>query len=317
MWGAVEIVSRQQRNLGAFFIRKNSDAVVFLLKDPTGPIEGCWYEECQHRTHADGNAVDHKNLLYRFRKAFSVVLITYSTCRFRLPFLLRSRPLSTVEQLILDLFKGQSTAGGVFRPRHIGAMKIAGINRIIVKLFEWPDPDTHAPMPYVCLLVLYRFALVLVLLRDADNELSGLRINTSCFARQLDRNSSVQLDSCGFSSHNHASRDHDPAPTLIRKSKLIVIAKSVLASLTMNQKALSGTEQFWDLGRRDCGQDYDQERNAGNLCEQADQYEQTTSDFEASYKMRGEVGVWESNLREAENAHVRVDVFEEALRQKD
>jgi hypothetical protein len=36
----------------------------------------CWNQlsqERQHRTHADGNAVDHKNLLYRFRKAFSVV----------------------------------------------------------------------------------------------------------------------------------------------------------------------------------------------------------------------------------------------------
>ena len=42
--------------------------------------------------------------------------------------------ITAVEELGLDLFQGQSTAGGVFRPRHIGAMKIAGINRIIVKL---------------------------------------------------------------------------------------------------------------------------------------------------------------------------------------
>src|SRR5215831_5388604 len=35
---------------------------------------------------------------------------------------------------------------------------------------------------------------------------------------------------------NEASSDHAPAPTLVRKSRLIVIAKSVLASLTMNQK---------------------------------------------------------------------------------
>ena len=48
---------------------------------------------------------------------------------------------------------------------------------------------------------------------------------------------------CGTSARrlqNQASRDHSPAPTLIRKSKLIVIAKSVLASLTMNQKPWSG-----------------------------------------------------------------------------
>src|SRR5208337_2969744 len=40
----------------------------------------------------------------------------------------------------------------------------------------------------------------------------------------------------GSSFQIRASRDHDPPPTLIRKSKLNVIAKSVRASLTMNQK---------------------------------------------------------------------------------
>jgi hypothetical protein len=44
----------------------------------------------------------------------------------------------------------------------------------------------------------------------------------------------------GLSRHNQASGDHDPAPTLIRKSRLITIAKSVLASLTMNQNPCSG-----------------------------------------------------------------------------
>lgn len=39
-----------------------------------------------------------------------------------------------------------------------------------------------------------------------------------------------------FPSQNQASKDHAPAPTLIRNSKAIVIAKSVLASLIMNQK---------------------------------------------------------------------------------
>jgi hypothetical protein len=47
--------------------------------------------------------------------------------------------IAAVEELGLDLFQGQSTAGGVFRPRHIGAMKIAGINRIIVKLLKRLD----------------------------------------------------------------------------------------------------------------------------------------------------------------------------------
>jgi hypothetical protein len=39
-----------------------------------------------------------------------------------------------------------------------------------------------------------------------------------------------------FSDPNQASSDQVPAPTLIRKSRLSVIANSVLASLTMNQK---------------------------------------------------------------------------------
>lgn len=42
------------------------------------------------------------------------------------------------------------------------------------------------------------------------------------------------------SSRNQASRDYGPAPTPIKKSRLIVKAKSVFASLTMNQKHLSG-----------------------------------------------------------------------------
>ena len=46
--------------------------------------------------------------------------------------------ISLVEKLIPDLLQGQSTAGGVFRPRYISAMKIAGINRIVVKLFKRP-----------------------------------------------------------------------------------------------------------------------------------------------------------------------------------
>jgi hypothetical protein len=82
-------------------------------------------------------------------------------------------------------------------------------------------------------------------------------------------------------------------------------------------KALVSAEQFWDLGRRDGRQDYDQEWNAGELREQADQDQQAASDFEGSYEMSRQVGVWESNLCEAQNAHVRVNVFEDALRQKD
>jgi hypothetical protein len=67
----------------------------------------------------------------------------------------------------------------MFRPRHISAMKIAGINRMIVKLFEWLDLHAlFAPtLASVRLLVLYRFALVLLILRDAGKELGSLRID--------------------------------------------------------------------------------------------------------------------------------------------
>jgi hypothetical protein len=51
--------------------------------------------------------------------AFSAVLATYSTWRlWLLP--RRDRDL---EEFILDLFQSQSSAGGVLRPCHIGAMK--------------------------------------------------------------------------------------------------------------------------------------------------------------------------------------------------
>src|SRR4029077_15619140 len=36
--------------------------MVFLLEDPTGPMEGCWYEERQHGAHADWNAAHNRPL---------------------------------------------------------------------------------------------------------------------------------------------------------------------------------------------------------------------------------------------------------------
>jgi hypothetical protein len=57
--GPVEVVSRQQRHFGAFFVREDADAVVLLLKDPTGPMKRHRHEMRQHGTYADGNAVYH------------------------------------------------------------------------------------------------------------------------------------------------------------------------------------------------------------------------------------------------------------------
>jgi hypothetical protein len=43
-----------------------------------------------------------------------------------------------LDQLLHDLFERQAAAVGVFRPRHIGAVKVADIDWISVKLFERP-----------------------------------------------------------------------------------------------------------------------------------------------------------------------------------
>jgi predicted cation transporter len=44
--------------------------------------------------------------------------------------------IPTIEQLVPDLLQGKSAAGGMFRPGHISAVKIAGVYRITVKLSE-------------------------------------------------------------------------------------------------------------------------------------------------------------------------------------
>ncbi len=73
------------------------------------------------------------------------------------------------------------------------------------------------------------------------------------------------------------------------------------------------TEQFWDLGRRDRRQDYNQKWNAGDPCEEADQNQQAARNLEGSDEMRGEIRVREANLREAQDADVKINVFEETL----
>ena len=108
--------------------------------------------------------------------AFRAVRSAYSTWRLRLPFLLRSRPLSSSSLICSER---QSTAGGMFRPRHIGAMKIAGINRIIVKLFKRLDP-TRSLRRRLRLCGCSPFTVARwcsLILRDAGKELGGLRID--------------------------------------------------------------------------------------------------------------------------------------------
>jgi hypothetical protein len=76
--------------------------------------------------------------------------------------------IAAIKEFNLDLFGRQPAAGGMFRPGHIGAMKIAGINRIIVKLFKRLDSDPLiAPtLASLRMLALHRCALVLVIFRD-------------------------------------------------------------------------------------------------------------------------------------------------------
>jgi hypothetical protein len=82
-------------------------------------------------------------------------------------------------------------------------------------------------------------------------------------------------------------------------------------------KTLVRAKQFRELGRRNRGQDYDQERNAGDPCEQADQDQKAARNLEGSDEMRSEIGVQKSNLREAEDSQGRVDEFENSLSEKD
>jgi hypothetical protein len=86
--------------------------------------------------------------------------------------------IAAVEELGLDLFPRSVQSRRRISPTPYRRDEVASTDRIIVKLVEWSDTDTRATMPYVRLLVLHRFTLVLVLLRDANNELGGLRINT-------------------------------------------------------------------------------------------------------------------------------------------
>ena len=84
--------------------------------------------------------------------------------------------IATVEELGLDLFQGQSTAGGVFRPRHIGAMEIAAVDWIGVKFPEGLHPNalsTSVPPARLC--HLDSFALFIFL--DVGKEFRRLGIN--------------------------------------------------------------------------------------------------------------------------------------------
>ena len=84
--------------------------------------------------------------------------------------------IAAIQQLGFDLFERETAAGGVFRPGHIRAMKIAGIYRITVKLSERLDAQAvSAPAPLVRLLTLPCLAVAACL--DAREELGRLRIN--------------------------------------------------------------------------------------------------------------------------------------------
>jgi hypothetical protein len=45
--------------------------------------------------------------------------------------------VAAIQKLILDLLKCQASAGGMFRPSHIGPVKITAIGRSSVEFFKW------------------------------------------------------------------------------------------------------------------------------------------------------------------------------------
>ena len=88
-----------------------------------------------------------------------------------------------------------------------------------------------------------------------------------------------------------ASSDHEPAPTLSRKSRPIVIAKSARASLTMNQKPWLGWNSSGNSGGRDCRQNYDQQRRAREPGGQPERDQQSADDLKGADEISCEAGI--------------------------
>lgn len=75
--------------------------------------------------------------------------------------------------------------------------------------------------------------------------------------------------------------------------------------------------QFRNLRRRNGSADDDKQRDGRKLGKQTNQHQQAAHHLERTDEVRGESGMREANPSEAVHAHVRINVLEEALAEKD
>lgn len=68
--------------------------------------------------------------------------------------------IAAVQQLLIDLLQGGARPGGLPSPRHLGAVKIATICRIGVKVCERLNPHMYSPAtPFMLLLASFGFGV--------------------------------------------------------------------------------------------------------------------------------------------------------------
>src|SRR5712692_4544811 len=87
--------------------------------------------------------------------------------------------VTTVRQLIPDLFERQAAAGGMFRPRHISAVEIAAVDGFGMKFFERFDARALSASAPLRAYLLFARCFALLISRNAGKKLDGARVNTS------------------------------------------------------------------------------------------------------------------------------------------
>lgn len=88
--------------------------------------------------------------------------------------LFRHSQVAAIQKLVLDLFQRQIRPAAVFRPRHVGAVKITAV----VEFFKWyKSRASDMPLLFRWLLTLPFSSLIARL--DAGYKLSRFRVNMS------------------------------------------------------------------------------------------------------------------------------------------
>jgi hypothetical protein len=85
--------------------------------------------------------------------------------------------IAAAQQLVFDLLQRQAAAGGVLGPRHVGAVQIAGVGRVGVKLLKRPNAHMRSPAapPFPWLFALLYPAIAAC--SDAGDKFGLLRVN--------------------------------------------------------------------------------------------------------------------------------------------